>query len=332
VNTIPDPFSPFGLQVRAFLWQNGVMQDLGTLGGPEATAYFLNERGQIVGTAFTNSTANPVTGLPTQNPFLWEDGTMVDLGTLGGTFGIPNYLDDQGRVIGQSNVAGDLAHHPFLWTKSEGMQDLGTLGGNNGQANWMNKAGEIVGKADIPGSQGHHAFLWKNGVMRDLGTVPGDPCSNAVGINSRGQVVGASDTPDSSLGLHAFLWEDGVMSDLNTLLPPGPHLQLTVAFNINDRGEIAGIGVPPGVSVRDQFSLGHVFVLTPCEGDHSDEKGCEGAGESTNGIGQNNSVLVNESPTTVTQPHTTAAETMARMYTRLPRWLQVLGLANWSTH
>jgi hypothetical protein len=54
------------------------------------------------------------------------------------------------------------------------------------------------------------------------------------------------------------------MTDLNIFLPPGAGLQqLTDAYNINDHGEITGLGVPPGCS--DEFVCGHVFVLTPCQ-------------------------------------------------------------------
>jgi hypothetical protein len=44
---------------------------------------------------------------------------------------------------------------------------------------------------------------------------------------------------------------------------------LVVALHITDDGLIAGAGVPPGVSVYDVGTLGHVFVLVPCR------DGCE---------------------------------------------------------
>ena len=36
-------------QMHAFLWQDGVMIDLGTLGGGDSRAFGLNNQGQIVG-------------------------------------------------------------------------------------------------------------------------------------------------------------------------------------------------------------------------------------------------------------------------------------------
>jgi probable HAF family extracellular repeat protein len=34
---------------HAFVWQNGIMTDLGTLGGSESYAYSINDSGQVVG-------------------------------------------------------------------------------------------------------------------------------------------------------------------------------------------------------------------------------------------------------------------------------------------
>jgi probable HAF family extracellular repeat protein len=144
-NGIPDSLSFFGgTQTRGFLWENGVMRDLGTLGGPDAFAVYINDRGQIAGISFADSASNPSTGIPTIHPFLWEQGRMRDLGTLGG-LGSPgdfnegfsvevNALNAGGEVVGTSPLAGDQKNHAFLWNGV--LKDLGTLGGNNSQGWW----------------------------------------------------------------------------------------------------------------------------------------------------------------------------------------------------
>jgi probable HAF family extracellular repeat protein len=74
INTIPDPFGFLGGSTHPFLWSNGVMRDLGTLGsgsdalpGPSCT----NERSnQVTGGSFIDSSPNPKTGFPTVHPFL----------------------------------------------------------------------------------------------------------------------------------------------------------------------------------------------------------------------------------------------------------------------
>jgi probable HAF family extracellular repeat protein len=292
LNDIPDPLSILGMgdgttltQTRAFLWQNGKMHDLGTLGGPDSWAMYVNDRGQVAGTSYTSDVIDPNTGTPPVHPFLWENGKMKDLGNLGGTNGSlgPQFvqaLNNRGQVVGVMALPGDQISHAFLWD-GEKLSDLGNiLGGDFARATGINDAGEVVGWVWFPGGVVKHAFLWRNGVMTDLGTVAGDPCSFASNINSRGQVVGGSQSPDGAGGcindfVHAALWENGEPGiDLNTLIPPGSDLQLTVVDWINDRGEIVGRGHDPSCPFGDSCD-GHAYVLIPCDENHPGIAGCD---------------------------------------------------------
>ncbi len=267
-NATPDSFGlGFGQQARAFLWERGLMRDLGTLGGPDAFAIDINDRGQILGVSFINSIPDPTTGVPTLDGFLWENGKMIDIpDPLGGTQISPYYLSERGQVIGNANLAGDnfeQARHPFLW-KEGTFTDLGTFGGTIGDAIKINDAGQIVGDASFADTT-YHAALWQNGSISDLGTIGDDLCSLALDINSRGQAVGWSGVCDESAP-RPFLWDKSAgMVDLNTLISPDSGIYVFWTSNINDRGEIAAAGVLPNGDI-------HAVLLIPCG---TYDAGCE---------------------------------------------------------
>ena len=295
LNGIPDPFSfyyqylyclpfqicpPNATETRAFVWdEEDGMQDIGTLGGPDAFPSLINQHGQIAGFSYTDSTPQPTTGFPTLRPFLWEKGKgMKDLGGLGGTTTASvNGLNERGEVVGGALLAGDAINHPFLWD-GEKLIDLVAppFGGSaDGEAFWINEAGEVVGTAPIPvpcsgsspPSEVSHAFLWRHGVMTDLGALAGSPLSQANFINSKTQIVGDSMPCDFS-AVTAFLWENGSLVDLNTLVPPNNPFNLITSSFIDDHGQIAAFGVLVNGDA-------HAVLLIPCDENHPDIEGCD---------------------------------------------------------
>jgi len=274
-----DPNNPPFLESRAFLWEKGVMSDLGTLGGNDSSANAIGSEHRVVGGAQTGE-PDPFFGQQF-HPFLWEEGVMTDLGTFGGPDGFAagvneveqarNTTKTEGRriqVVGAANV-GNTPIPPFtvppfvafLWENGV-MTNLGALGGIESLAWAINDRSQVAGEftfVDPTGNGISHAFLWENGEMRDLGTVSGDSSSQAFALNKESQVVGGSGSGfiDDFTPVHAFLWQNGVLTDLNTLIPANSGLQLIEAFGINARGQI--------VACAFEFSTGnvHAVLLTP---------------------------------------------------------------------
>jgi len=266
-------FIPAATQSHAFLWQGSGLEDLGTLGGNDAFASAINDSNTICGMSYTDTVANDTTGLPTTHPFLWKNGQMLDLGSLGGTLATPGSLSNgpwgavlnrRGQAIGTSTLAGDEFFHAFLWDRGM-MTDLGTLGGNVSEALAINDSGLVVGRSDFsPDNPYHHATLWRKGTITDLGVA--GPCQNstATAVNSAGNVVGGlgvcTDNPDDLNYLSAFMWKRGnSMVDLNDLVSPPSDMHLEFATGINDRGEIVGNAYTPEGDL-------HVVVLVPIAG------------------------------------------------------------------
>jgi probable HAF family extracellular repeat protein len=249
-----------------FIWQDGRLLTLPTLGGNNAGAYQVNNRGAIAGVA---ETPNPD---PICSPVylqieavIWQHGKVQELPPLpGDPVGNAIAINDDGDAVGVTGcAAGNL--HAVLWRQGMPL-DLGNLGGVTGNIAFaINNRGQIVGQSDLPGDAIHHAFLWQNSVMTDLGSLPGLPTSLANGINNRGQVVGFSEDANADeFPAGTWIWQNGVMTDLNTLVTGnGSGFFLHEALGINDRGQIVGHMV-----ILSTGEL-HAFLATPVEGSES---------------------------------------------------------------
>jgi len=214
---------PQVLDFEAVIWgpgKNQIRQLSPLPGDTVGIAFAINDMGQVVGisgrcgnTLIPGFAAGP-------HAVLWEsDGSVHDLGSLGGTsnpkmLGVGNgayAINNRGEVVGVSALPGSTTFHPFLWTKSNGIQDLGVLTGDLvGAGVAINNRGEVVGasvSAPGPASGNLRAFLWRHGKMSDLNTLVQTNAPlyllNAFGINDIGEIVGFGATEAGDI--HAYL-------------------------------------------------------------------------------------------------------------------------------
>jgi probable HAF family extracellular repeat protein len=188
--------SPFTFPEYAFIWEDGRLTKLGSLGGGNTVAREINQRGQVGGES----------DLPNgqRHAYLWEDGQMTDIGSLPGTdFSTFEGLSDAGHVVGTS-VTATGESHAYRWHRGT-MIDLGTLGGDFSIPADVNNRGEVVGSSTMTrtGTDPSHGFIWRRGRMQAL---PGLGGFHAfpLDINNHGQIAGDAWTPDDVA--HAVLW------------------------------------------------------------------------------------------------------------------------------
>jgi len=274
---------------HAFIYTEGVVNDLGTLGGLESVANDVNASGQIVGWADMSN--------GTQRPFIFTD-KMQPISTLASpTANSASSINDNGKIALNGNPSviystGPEAAVPLKYTLPGFPNQLFTAGVsikalNNssvavGQASlhgaggwpdafmytpspltsiilpvpgttsvgYPSTANDINNFGWIVGSDNQRAFVSHDGQLYSIGTLPGDSASYADGIDDSEDVVGASGHDGV---YHAFIYTNGKMVDLNSLLPANSGWILTEATAINNQGQIVGTGIRAGV--------GHAFLL-----------------------------------------------------------------------
>ena len=263
---------------HATRWLNGVLTDLGTLGGPNSSVTWnvKNTAGILVG---ISQTADPEplgeswsSAAFYSSPnnvgyinlgFVWQNNQMRGLAPFpGGNNGFATGANNLGQVVGWAeNGVHDptcccgqvLQFRPAVWdiTSADQIQTLPLIPGDtSGTANAINDHGQIVGISGICDQavgrhSAKHAVLWENGIPTDIyPNAPAPWWNTPTAINQRGDVVGFAGDPAYVEGdvVHAFMWtrEDGIRP-LKPLKGRTPKHVDSEAYGINEARQVVGV-------------------------------------------------------------------------------------------
>jgi probable HAF family extracellular repeat protein len=263
------------------------VSNLSSLGGTNSRGNSINNRDWVAG--YSNLPGNQ-----SRHATLWRDGSITDLGTLGGpnsnvTWNVKN---DRGIIVGISQTAmpqplgefwSSAAFYPgpnnigfinlgFVWERGV-MRALPTLGGDNGFATGANNSGQVVGWAENtvhdptcvpPQVLQFRPVNWNaRDQISEYPLIYGDTSGAATAINDADQAVGISGICDQAVGRHtakhAVLWDKGAVIDLGDLGAPWWNTPTA----INHHGDIVGFAGDPAFPDGDIL---HAFIWTKRDG------------------------------------------------------------------
>lgn len=182
----------------SYLYSNGSLTNLGSLGGGNTNAADINNLGQIAGGTYTAAGQ--------QAAFLYAGGTMTNIGRLDGSrITIPTAINDAGTIVGYSFDANENTGYKYASIYTNGQWSHLIPGNRSAVAYSINNSGAVVGDANGRG------FLYSNGSYLDLLTIPqvraaGWTSMYARDINDLGQIVGWGNVQQGgTFANHAFL-------------------------------------------------------------------------------------------------------------------------------
>lgn len=221
---------------RVFFWEDGVLQDIGTLGGSSATlagprpAKEFSSAGHIIG-------RSTLAGDEETHAFLWHEGVMIDLGGTDGAFGA-NWVNASGQVVADQFFASEQLWQNGSWgpvpmDRAIAINDAGVVAG-------------MIGAETNPFGGGDQLGLWDGTTLSDLGSLTPDVRGFMIvyGINEAGQVIGRASTADPYLESaftyqRGFLWDGASMIDLGSL-GGTTSIRQSQPLDINELGQVVG--------------------------------------------------------------------------------------------
>lgn len=237
---------------HAFLY-DGTPHDLGTFSGVgeiDSSATSINDGGQIADSYYSIADAAVHAFAWTPTSLNGVNGEALDLGTLGGNYGVGRGIYASGDVVGDSDMIGDAARHAFLFTTESGMFDLNLAiyplsGWELSYASSIENPGQITLCGAISGET--HAFLLSP-VPEPGSLSPLLLCASSFTLRRRRRITGRlclSCILTFSSIAHASNY---AITDLGTL--GGTY---SIGFGINAGGQVTGISGTTGDVFQHAF-------------------------------------------------------------------------------